>query len=848
MNEGLVYLCCDDRRRAELRRPEVALNGIDYLEVVDTGAPPADRQRVLRVHFVKPPGALSSLGPADMRIEGGVRIRDVRVEQTSFDGDVLVVRVSQPGDFSTYTLRLLEGVGTLLDPLLSAVDFSFKVECESDFDCRQDCDCPPDVLDEPEIDYLAKDFTSFRQLLLDRMALVAPGWTERNPADVGVALVELLAYVGDHLSYEQDALATEAYLGTARRRASVRRHANLVDYRMHDGCNARTWVHVEVRALSASDATDGILLPRGTQLLTQVPDTLPALVAGTEAHLAALVAGPEVFETMADARLFPEHRELPFYLWGQQDCCLPAGATRATVAGHFPHLREGDVVVLEEVLGPHTGEPEDADRTHRHPVRLTAEPELVFDELFPDPDDPTKPMPITELEWGAQDALPFALCLSGTTDADHGARPIDGISVARGNVVLADHGLTIADESLGAPEPAPDVLAPAASSCDRCEPREAVVQPRRFEPLLREAPLTQTAHTAQTVVVEGRRQRLAFDPRGPATSALEVELDQVLPAIRLRDASGKVWLPQRDLLGSDAFAPEFVAEVDDQGGASLRFGDGLYGERPTVGVELTATYRVGNGARGNVGADALRHLVAGDSDLADHVVAVRNAVPARGGTDAERLEHVRQSAPAAFRTLERAVTPEDYTTLAGRHREVQRAQATIRWTGSWRTVFLTVDRVGGLPVDADFEDSLRAHLERFRMAGHDLEIDGPRFVALEVELTVCVRPEYFRSDVELALREMLGSGAKADGRRGAFHPDNFTFGQPVFLSPLLAAAQSVTGVAWAEFTAFQRLGLPSRAALDAGSLSIGRLEIARLDNDPSFPERGVLRLLLKGGR
>jgi hypothetical protein len=95
---------------------------------------------------------------------------------------------------------------------------------------------------------------------------------------------------------------------------------------------------------------------------------------------------------------------------------------------------------------------------------------------------------------------------------------------------------------------------------------------------------------------------------------------------------------------------------------------------------------------------------------------------------------------------------------------------------------------------------------------------------------------------------MLGSGAKADGRRGAFHPDNFTFGQPVFLSPLLAAAQSVTGVAWAEFTAFQRLGLPSRAALDAGSLSIGRLEIARLDNDPSFPERGVLRLLLKGGR
>ena len=97
---------------------------------------------------------------------------------------------------------------------------------------------------EPEIDYLAKDYASFRRLMLDRMAVLMPHWRERNPADLGVALVETLAYVGDHLSYQQDAVATEAYLGTARRRVSVRRHARLVDYPMHDGCNARAWVQV----------------------------------------------------------------------------------------------------------------------------------------------------------------------------------------------------------------------------------------------------------------------------------------------------------------------------------------------------------------------------------------------------------------------------------------------------------------------------------------------------------------------------------------------------------------------------------------------------------------------------
>ena len=41
-------------------------------------------------------------------------------------------------------------------------------------------------------------------------------------------------------------MATEAYLATARRRISVRRHARLVDYRMHEGCNARAWVHARV--------------------------------------------------------------------------------------------------------------------------------------------------------------------------------------------------------------------------------------------------------------------------------------------------------------------------------------------------------------------------------------------------------------------------------------------------------------------------------------------------------------------------------------------------------------------------------------------------------------------------
>jgi hypothetical protein len=186
--------------------------------------------------------------------------------------------------------------------------------------------------------------------------------------------------------------------------------------------------------------------------------------------------------------------------------------------------------------------------------------------------------------------------------------------------------------------------------------------------------------------------------------------------------------------------------------------------------------------------------------------------------------------------------------MAQKHPQVQRAAATLRWAASWYTVFLTVDRIGGRAVDDTFEDELRQHLEPYRMAGHDLEIDGPRYVPLEIEMLVCVMPNYFRSDVLANLRSVFGSGTLADGSPGFFHPDNFSFGQGVYLSQLFAAAQKIAGVRHVDIIKFQRTSRPSQAALDEGVLEIGRLEIARLDNDPNFPDRGVLTFTMKGGR
>src|SRR5262249_7864628 len=180
--------------------------------------------------------------------------------------DSLIITVDKPGDFSTYTLRLVNVEN--IDPRYQSADFSFKVNCPSDADCAPACECEPQELEEPEINYLAKDYGSFRQLILDRLAVIMPDWKETHAADIGIALVEILAYTGDYLSYYQDAVATEAYLDTARQRISVRRLVRLVDYFLHEGCNARGWVCVEV--------SSNLPMPTGASFITGMNDALAA--------------------------------------------------------------------------------------------------------------------------------------------------------------------------------------------------------------------------------------------------------------------------------------------------------------------------------------------------------------------------------------------------------------------------------------------------------------------------------------------------------------------------------------------------------------------------------------------
>jgi predicted phage baseplate assembly protein len=361
------------------------------------------------------------------------------------------------------------------------------------------------------------------------------------------------------------------------------------------------------------------------------------------------------------------------------------------------------------------------------------------------------------------------------------------------------------------------------------------------------------------------------------TSALTPQLHDALVA----EFTGllETWLPVRDLLESGGNDPSFVAEMDNDGYGHLRFGSGQLGRMPDAGMAFQAAYRTGNGTSGNVGAETITYLVLREEKLSGPVVLPRNPLAASGGVDPEPISEVKWFAPYAFRNvLERAITGNDYAVLAADNYrrleerpapsaglceapfvKLQGAKATLRWTGSWYEALVAVDPLGSETARPELLQEIEAYLEPYRRMGQDLTVEGAAYVPLDLALAVCVLPDYLRGQVEAALLDVFSNTVLPDGSKGFFHPDNLTFGEGVYVSRIVAAAQAVTGVASVSVERLERYQVAARPpsaglAFDSdevpplGVLTLGPFEIAQLDNDPSFPENGRLELALRGGR
>ena len=240
-------------RRQLLLAPGAPFNGIDYVYV-------APSQTTLLVHFLNAVPVRGHLYDQQAAITGGEAVTGIRINPIDETTDWTADREGPAGpdahggraggllDLPADHLQRPD-----LDPFFDSVPFTFKANLPTTLDCAAPAPGrPAPAAEQARIDYLAKDFTSFRQALSEFSALRYPAWVERSEADLGVVLMEVLAAMADELSYYQDRVSAESTIQTATQRLSVVRHARLVDYEPAPATVATTVLQLDVAAPPAS--------------------------------------------------------------------------------------------------------------------------------------------------------------------------------------------------------------------------------------------------------------------------------------------------------------------------------------------------------------------------------------------------------------------------------------------------------------------------------------------------------------------------------------------------------------------------------------------------------------------
>jgi len=803
-------------------------NGLHLAAILaEVGADPVRARQVFRIR-------------GGSRIPAGNATGQVRVTSVSaIDATRLSLRVEPVGDYSTYTLALVWDA-SLIDPFFSSIGFKFRPGCFSN-DCAPPLPGRPPA-PNPAIDYLAKDYDSFRHTLMTAMAARVPGWRSTSEADHDQVLIDLFAAAADELSDYQDRVMAEAYLPTVRKRVSLARHARLVDYHVHEGNQASTWVAVDVVAGQAPFTLDDQELVVWTG--TNPPTDDAVYFASRQRRLPAAQR----------QRLDPLLNRLRLHTWRNAQPALAAGSTSADIVPVDGLAAEADADALRdlvrngawrellvvEVLNPLTGAAAGRNRVKRQLLRLLpgADPGAGGAQSVLDPVTGTW---LVRVHWREEDALRFDY--SFTTFCP-GPPPttVEDVSIFYGNLVTVHAG-----RPLEVQFHEPGSLLPTDS--DDLKHRHLQRMNRYGDG---------RDWTLATLPDEGPLAYLPPMTAGaigeePARSTLWLEVEAP-------GSAREAWDEVASLVHSDDSAENgdhYAVETDERRRSTLRFGNGTNGRALPVGATVHAQYQAGVGAEGNIGADQLVNVAALSGLLNGAVIAATNPFDVTNGRDPESAERVRRNAPEAFRTRQlRAVTLADYEQRAEEVQGVAQAVARYAWTGSWRTVRITLDPAGftalGDARSRALWDELRPrvadHLEAVRLLGEDLELRPPRYVPLEVRITVCAAPAYWREDIRFVLEQEFSDSWTSDGRRGFFHPDEWNFGQALHRSAIEGRIHRVAGVEHIVSIEMKRFSAPLPGIGSGAVLEMSFDEVVLLANDPSHLERGLIRFEVLGGR
>lgn len=243
------------------------------------------------------------------------------------------------------------------------------------------------------------------------------------------------------------------------------------------------------------------------------------------------------------------------------------------------------------------------------------------------------------------------------------------------------------------------------------------------------------------------------------------------------------WRQVGNLRDSGPAEADYEVRLADDQSVSIRFGDGRTGRRLPTGTDnIRYRWRKGVGADGNLAAGELKKIVKPDP-LVDRV---SQPLAAAGGAATESLGSVRETAASGLLTLGRAVSVEDFGTLAARNAQVLQAVSFSATEGAARgeRVRVVVVPAGGRM--GTLGDDLQTFLQNNALPGVQIEVAA--YVPLPLSLRAVLRIDTAAYDPDKVAASVRAAIEAAYGLARA------RLGAPLFRSQLLALIESVEGV------------------------------------------------------
>ena len=234
----------------------------------------------------------------------------------------------------------------------------------------------------------------------------------------------------------------------------------------------------------------------------------------------------------------------------------------------------------------------------------------------------------------------------------------------------------------------------------------------------------------------------------------------------------------------------FVVRRDEEDYAWIEFGDNRFGKIPPPGTDITASYMVGGGIKGNVPGQSDFNAIYGVNPASDLKLII-NDDAASGGMEHEDIAQAALRGPQLFRARSRAVTAEDYETFA---RDFGVAKARAR-AANWNRIELYVAPAGGGIPSATMKEDLRLYFEDKRMLGAIIEVNDPKYPEIEIKLELYVKPQYLKEYVRLETEEAL---------RALLAFDQMDFAVTLYISKVYEVIEAIEGVEGVIVTKFKR--------------------------------------------